>query len=151
MRFVSRLLERPELVFHSVEPVADLLAVALRVAQLRATRRGDRSPLFVRSAHRRLQHGQRTSGDDRGLPLGEPAVSAPPMAQETPSRLGYVRRNIAIAFTGLVRPPRVGPKPMWRAYARVAVGAHWPSDVLLTSIICLTWIWAASRVVLGKG
>jgi len=45
------------------------------------------------------------------------------MAQETPSRLGYVRRNIAIAFTGLVRPPRVGPTPMWRAYARVAAGA----------------------------
>jgi membrane-associated phospholipid phosphatase len=35
--------------------------------------------------------------------------------------------------------------------ARVAVGAHWPSDVLLTSVVCITWIWAASRVVLGKG
>jgi membrane-associated phospholipid phosphatase len=35
--------------------------------------------------------------------------------------------------------------------ARVVLGAHWPSDVLLTAIICLTWIWAASRVVLGKG
>jgi membrane-associated phospholipid phosphatase len=35
--------------------------------------------------------------------------------------------------------------------ARVALGAHWPSDVLLTSLICLVWIWAASRVVLGKG
>jgi membrane-associated phospholipid phosphatase len=35
--------------------------------------------------------------------------------------------------------------------ARVALGAHWPSDVLLTAVICLTWIWAASRSVLGKG
>jgi membrane-associated phospholipid phosphatase len=35
--------------------------------------------------------------------------------------------------------------------ARVALGAHWPSDVILTSVICLTWIWAASRLVLGKG
>jgi membrane-associated phospholipid phosphatase len=35
--------------------------------------------------------------------------------------------------------------------ARVALGLHWPSDVLLTSLICMLWIWAASRVVLGKG
>ena len=34
--------------------------------------------------------------------------------------------------------------------ARVALGAHWPSDVILTSLICLAWIWAASRVVLSK-
>ena len=32
--------------------------------------------------------------------------------------------------------------------ARVALGAHWPSDVVLTSVVCLTWIWAARRVVL---
>ncbi|MFM8532453.1 MAG: phosphatase PAP2 family protein, partial [Acidimicrobiia bacterium] len=32
--------------------------------------------------------------------------------------------------------------------ARVALGAHWPSDVLLTSAIVLTWIWATARVVL---
>lgn len=31
--------------------------------------------------------------------------------------------------------------------ARVALGAHWPSDVVLTSVICLSWIWAAARVV----
>ncbi len=34
--------------------------------------------------------------------------------------------------------------------ARVAVGAHWPSDVVLTSLLCLVWIWAASRVVLAR-
>jgi membrane-associated phospholipid phosphatase len=33
--------------------------------------------------------------------------------------------------------------------ARVALGAHWPSDVVLTSVICLAWIWAARRIVLG--
>lgn len=34
--------------------------------------------------------------------------------------------------------------------ARVALGAHWPSDVLLTTVICLAWIWAASRVILKR-
>lgn len=34
--------------------------------------------------------------------------------------------------------------------ARVVAGAHWPSDVILTSVICLSWIWAASRLVLRK-
>ena len=35
--------------------------------------------------------------------------------------------------------------------ARVALGAHWASDVLLTALICMVWIWAAARGVLGKG
>jgi membrane-associated phospholipid phosphatase len=35
--------------------------------------------------------------------------------------------------------------------ARVALGAHWPSDVLLTALICMTWTWAAARVVLRRG
>lgn len=34
--------------------------------------------------------------------------------------------------------------------ARVALGAHWPSDVILTSVICLSWIWAVSRLVLTR-
>lgn len=34
--------------------------------------------------------------------------------------------------------------------ARVALGAHWPSDVVLTALVCLAWIWAAARGVLGK-
>ena len=32
--------------------------------------------------------------------------------------------------------------------ARIALGAHWPSDVFLASLICMLWIWAAARVVL---
>lgn len=35
--------------------------------------------------------------------------------------------------------------------ARVGLGAHWPSDVVLTAVICLAWIWAASRIVLKRG
>ena len=34
--------------------------------------------------------------------------------------------------------------------ARIALGFHWPSDVFLTSLICMLWIWAASRVVLSR-
>ena len=34
--------------------------------------------------------------------------------------------------------------------ARVALGAHWPSDVILTLVIGLTWIWAVSRLILGR-
>ena len=50
-------------------------------------------------------------------------MSAPPMAQQTPSRLRWVRRNITLALTGLVRPPRAGAKPIWRAYTRLALGS----------------------------
>lgn len=32
--------------------------------------------------------------------------------------------------------------------ARLALGAHWPSDVFLTAAIVLTWIWATARFVL---
>ena len=34
--------------------------------------------------------------------------------------------------------------------ARVALGAHWPSDVILTSVICLTWLWATARVAIPR-
>jgi membrane-associated phospholipid phosphatase len=32
--------------------------------------------------------------------------------------------------------------------ARVVLGAHWPSDVILTVAICLGWIWATARAML---
>ena len=32
--------------------------------------------------------------------------------------------------------------------ARIALGLHWPSDVFLTTLICMLWIWAAARGVL---
>ncbi|MCC7124776.1 MAG: phosphatase PAP2 family protein [Acidobacteria bacterium] len=32
------------------------------------------------------------------------------------------------------------------ALARVTLGAHWPSDVVLTTVICLAWVWAGLRV-----
>lgn len=50
-------------------------------------------------------------------------MSAPPMAERTPSWLRWVRTNIATGLARLVRPPRGHPAPIWRAYARVAVGA----------------------------
>jgi membrane-associated phospholipid phosphatase len=31
--------------------------------------------------------------------------------------------------------------------ARVALGAHWPSDVTLTVAISMSWIWAAAKVI----
>lgn len=34
--------------------------------------------------------------------------------------------------------------------ARVVVGAHWPSDVVLATIICMTWLWATIRVALPR-
>lgn len=34
--------------------------------------------------------------------------------------------------------------------ARVALGAHWPSDVVLTSVICLAWLWATARAVVPR-
>ncbi|MEW6322329.1 MAG: phosphatase PAP2 family protein [Acidobacteriota bacterium] len=32
--------------------------------------------------------------------------------------------------------------------ARVVPGAHWPSDVVLTTVVCLVWIWALARLAL---
>ena len=35
--------------------------------------------------------------------------------------------------------------------ARVALGAHWPSDVVLTTLVCMTWLWATVRAVAPRG
>lgn len=55
------------------------------------------------------------------------------------SRKAPYRVAIAAASFGLL---------LLGCVARVALGAHWPSDVLLTALICVTWTWAAARVVL---
>jgi undecaprenyl-diphosphatase len=34
--------------------------------------------------------------------------------------------------------------------ARVVPGAHWPSDVVLTTFVCLVWLWATIRTVLPR-
>jgi membrane-associated phospholipid phosphatase len=31
--------------------------------------------------------------------------------------------------------------------ARIVLGAHWPSDVVLTTLVCMTWLWATVLVV----
>jgi membrane-associated phospholipid phosphatase len=65
----------------------------------------------------------------------------------------------ALGILALVRKDAPMRQPvMWISFlivlagcvARVALGAHWPSDVVLTALICMVWIWAASRIVLGK-
>src|SRR5262245_6131799 len=45
------------------------------------------------------------------------------MAERTPSWLRWVRTNIATGLARLVRPPRGHAMPIWRAYARVGIGA----------------------------
>ena len=45
------------------------------------------------------------------------------MAERTPSWFRWVRTNAAIGLARLVRPARGSATPIWRAYARVAVGA----------------------------
>jgi undecaprenyl-diphosphatase len=45
------------------------------------------------------------------------------MAERTPSWLRYVRTNVTTGLARLVRHPRGGATPIWRAYTRVAVGA----------------------------
>lgn len=57
-------------------------------------------------------------------------------ARKTPLAIGVlVVGSLMLALGGL---------------ARIALGAHWPSDVILTAVVCLSWIWAASRVVLRR-
>ena len=35
--------------------------------------------------------------------------------------------------------------------ARIVLGAHWPSDVVLTTLVCMTWLWATVRAVASRG
>ena len=56
------------------------------------------------------------------------------LARKAPNRLPVLAVSFGVLLVGCI--------------ARVALGAHWPSDVFLTALICLTWIWAAARVVL---
>jgi membrane-associated phospholipid phosphatase len=35
--------------------------------------------------------------------------------------------------------------------ARVVLGAHWPSDVVLTTLVCMTWLWATIRALAPRG
>jgi membrane-associated phospholipid phosphatase len=50
-------------------------------------------------------------------------VSASPVAEHTVSRMRFVRDNVEIAFWRLFRSPRGNATPIWRAYARLAIGA----------------------------
>lgn len=56
------------------------------------------------------------------------------MSRQAPSRVPIIVVTFALVVAGGV--------------ARVALGAHWPSDVIATVAICLLWIWAAARYVL---
>ena len=35
--------------------------------------------------------------------------------------------------------------------ARIVLGAHWPSDVVLTTLVCMTWLWATVLAVDPRG
>ena len=55
------------------------------------------------------------------------------------NRKAPARAGVMVAGFGVV---------LLASLARIALGLHWPSDVLLTSVICMVWIWAAARSVL---
>ena len=56
------------------------------------------------------------------------------MTRKAPSRVPIIIVTFALIVAGCI--------------ARVALGAHWPSDVLATTLICLLWIWAAAGYLL---
>jgi len=56
------------------------------------------------------------------------------LSKQAPNRTAVMVVTFAMVLAGCV--------------ARVALGAHWPSDVLMTVGICLLWIWAAAKSVL---
>jgi membrane-associated phospholipid phosphatase len=90
-------------------------------------------------------------------------VSAPPMAETTPSRLRWFGGNVAIAFSRLARPPRGSATPIWRAYTRLAVGAAVAVAVLILIMVFIdvaaikaarqapSWLIASFRFVTDFG
>jgi membrane-associated phospholipid phosphatase len=90
-------------------------------------------------------------------------VSAPPMAERTPSRFRYVRSNITIGPARLVRRPRGGATPIWRAYTRIAVGTALAIAALILIMVFVDvaairaarqappWLVASFRVVTDLG
>ncbi len=68
--------------------------------------------------------------------FGLVAVIAARVRRKTPLAIGALAAGSVMLLLGCL--------------ARVALGAHWPSDVALTAIVCLSWIWAGSRLVLKR-
>lgn len=62
-------------------------------------------------------------------------MSAPPVAERSVSRMRSARDNVEIVLTRLIRPPRGNSKPMWRAYARLALGAAVAIVVLVAIMV----------------
>ncbi|MBX9774813.1 MAG: phosphatase PAP2 family protein [Xanthobacteraceae bacterium] len=62
-------------------------------------------------------------------------MSAPPMAERAPSRFRFVCTNVVVGLARLVRRPRGGANPIWRAYTRVAVGAALAIAALILTMV----------------
>ena len=58
-------------------------------------------------------------------------------------------RKAATTFNALILPV-ASIMVVLGCVARVALGLHWPSDVVLTAVICLTWLWATARVTVPR-
>jgi undecaprenyl-diphosphatase len=90
-------------------------------------------------------------------------MSAPPMAESTPSRLRWVGGNVAVALSRLVRPPHGSTTPVWRAYTRLAVGTAVAVAVLILTMVFIdvaaikaarqapSWLVASFRFVTDFG
>ena len=57
------------------------------------------------------------------------------------NRKAPARAGVMVAGFGVV---------LMACLARVALGLHWPSDVVFTSVICMSWIWAGARSMLAN-
>lgn len=56
--------------------------------------------------------------------------------KKAPARIGVMVAGFGVVLLGCL--------------ARIALGLHWPSDVFLTSTVCMLWIWAAARMFAGR-